>query len=441
MGRSVVRKLVSSGLACVAWIALPLWAAPADDVKRLLDEGKSDEAYRTALRTPAEAGKPAFDFYYGIAAVNAGKPSEGVLALERYLLNFPDSAVARLELARGYYLLADDGRARDEFEAILATKPPANIAKVVREYLTAIGNRESRHKTTYAFSVEVGGGNDSNVQSGVSDPNIVLPIFGAITLTDSSLAKRDRFGSVLLAGRIAVPVRQRWNVFAQVGADLRQYRVADTYDQNTFSAAGGIGLTRGAGLYRLTLGATRQTLDNSRYRDTYAMGSDYGRQWGTNGVFTLGAQGAKFKYAGDNAIRDANYYSLQTGYRHLVPGDWRTEFDANLSVARESITADGRDDLSRNLFGGRAGIGLAPFASVTFGLGATYLKSNYLAADQLLQITRRDDYSAFDFSATYAFNPAWSLRGEYLASRNKSNLPLYEYKREIGQLKLRYDFR
>lgn len=428
-------------MTLAAMFTLPLAAAPADDIKLLLEQGKPEDAYRMALRTPGEAGKPAFDFHYGIAAINAGKPSEGVLALERYLLNFPDSAVARLELARGYYLLGDDGRARDEFEATLATNPPANVAKVVREYLAAIAARESRHKTTFSASVEIGGGHDSNVQSGVSDPNITLPIFGAVTLTDSAVATRDRFSNVVLAGRVSVPVRPRWTAFAQIGADLKQYREADTYNQNTFSASGGFSVTQGTGLYRLTLGKTRQTLDNSRYRDTLAAGVDYGRQLGANGVFTFGTQIALFEYAGINAIRNANYYSLQSGYRHLLTSDWRTELDFNLSVAREDNTTDGLKNLSRDLWGGRTGIGLSPFSAWNFGFGATYLKSDYRAEDPLLLVTRRDKYAAFDFSATYTINQAWSVRAEYTASRNKSNLPLYEYRRDIGQLKLRYDFR
>ncbi len=433
-----------SMLACMTLatlVALPVTAAPADDVKQLLEQGKAEDAYRMALRTPGEAGKPAFDFHYGIAAVNAGKPSEGVLALERYLLNFPDSSVARLELARGYYLLGDDGRARDEFEATLAAKPPANVAKVVREYLAAIAARESRHKTTYSASVEIGGGHDSNVQSGVSDPNITLPIFGAVTLTDSAVAARDRFSNVVLAGRVNVPVRAHWTAFAQFGADLKQYREADTYNQNTFSAAGGFSVTQGTGLYRLTLGKTRQTLDNSLYRDTLSVGADYGRQWGANGVFTLGTQIALFEYAGVNAIRNANYYSLQSGYRHLFTGDRRTELDFSLSVAREDNTTDGLKNLSRDLWGGRAGIGLSPFSAWNFGFGVTFLQSDYRAEDPLLLVTRRDKYAAFDFAATYTISQAWSLRAEYTASRNQSNLPLYEYRRNIGQLKLRYDFR
>lgn len=416
-------------------------AAPADDLRKLLEQGKHAEAYRAARLSPTELGDPPFDFYFGVAAVNSGKASEGVLALERYLLNFPDNQTARLELARGYYLLGDDGRAREEFAAILTTKTPGDIARVVREYLAAIDARAAKHKTTYAFSIELGGGRDSNVQSGVSDPNISLPIFGDITLADSAIALGDRFANVALAGRVSVPVRANWNAFAQVSADLKQYRTADVYDQNTFSGAAGFTVARGQSLYKFTLGKTTQTLDNANYRDTWSLGGDYGHQFASAGVFTLGAQAAKFSYSGDNAIRDATYYSLQGLYRHPFGGALRGELEASLSVAREDVTRVGFEALSRDLWGGRFGVSVSPLAALTIASGATYLKSSYRAADPLLLVTRDDDYTAFDLSVNYAFSPQWSARGEYQVARNKSNLPLYIYKRRIGQFKLRYDFR
>ena len=422
-------------------LAPALFAAPADDLRKLLEQGKHDEAYRAAKLSPGELGNPPFDFYFGVAAVNGGKASEGVLALERYLLNFPDNQTARLELARGYFLLNDDGRARDEFDAILAAKPPAGIDKVVREYLAAIDARESRHKTTYALSIEIGGGRDSNVQSGVSNPNITLPIFGDITLSDSALATGDRFTNVALAGRVSVPVRGRWSAFAQFGADLKQYRDADTYDQNTYSGATGFTFSRDQSLYKFTLGKSAQTLDNSRYRDTWTVGADHGRQIADAGVLTVGTQFAKFGYEGDNAIRDANYYSLQAGYRHLFNRAIRAELDSSVSVAREDTTRAGFEALSRDLWGGRFGVNITPLSAWTFGAGATYLKSNYRAEDPLLLVTRKDTYIAYDVSINFAMSPQWSARAEYLASHNKSNLPLYEYKRRVGQLKLRYDFR
>lgn len=432
---------LSLALVCLVSSLQPSFASTADEVKVLVEQGRYEEAYRMGQRARGEAGQPVFDFYFGVAAINAGKASDGVLALERYLLNFPDNLVARLELARGYYLLGDDGRAIDEFEAILAGKPAADIARVVREYLDALRARESRHKTNFGFSIELGAGNDSNVQSGVVDPNITLPIFGDITLTDSAVQRRDGFANLVLGAKVSVPVRRTMSVFAIAGVDLKEYREADIYNQNTFSASSGLNVTSGKSVYRLTLGRTTQSLDNVRYRDTWSAGADWGYQLHDKGVLNLGTQSAKFAYAGANAVRDADYVAFQGGYRHLFTGAWRTEFDVGLSVAREENTSSSHQDLSRDLLGGRFNVSVSPLQSWTFSAGASYLKSKYLAEDPLLLVTRRDDFTTYELSAAYSINPAWSMRGEYLDSRNKSNLPLYAYKRRAGQLKIRYEFR
>ena len=432
---------LSLALVCLISSLQPAFASPADEIKVLVEQGRHEEAYRMGQRARGETGRPVFDFYFGVAAINAGKASDGVLALERYLLNFPDNLVARLELARGYYLLGDDGRARDEFEAVLAGKPAADISRVVGEYLEALRARESRHKTNFGFSIELGAGNDSNVQSGVSDPNITLPIFGDITLTDSAVQRRDGFANLVLGARVSAPARRNMSVFAVGGVDLKEYREADIYNQNTFSASTGLNATSGKSVYRMTLGRTTQSLDNARYRDTWAAGADWGYQLHDKGVLTLGTQAAKFAYAGANAVRDADYVAFQAGYRHLFSGTWRTEFDVGLSAAREENNSSGHQDLSRDLLGGRFNVNVSPLPSWTFGAGVSYLKSNYLAEDPLLMVTRRDDFTTYELSATYAINPAWSMRGEYMDSRNRSNLPLYAYKRRVGQLKIRFDFR
>ena len=53
-------------------------AAPADDVQNLLKLGKDREAYEMGKSTPDALGTPLFDFYFGIAALNAGVPGEGM---------------------------------------------------------------------------------------------------------------------------------------------------------------------------------------------------------------------------------------------------------------------------------------------------------------------------------------------------------------------------
>jgi hypothetical protein len=61
-------------LLLIAALALALPAQSAgivEDVKALVEQGKSGQAYDLAARHPELLGDPAFDYYYGVAAVVA----------------------------------------------------------------------------------------------------------------------------------------------------------------------------------------------------------------------------------------------------------------------------------------------------------------------------------------------------------------------------------
>ena len=77
-------------------------AAPAEDMKVLLEHGKDRQAYEVGKAVPKALGTSLFDFYFGVAALNAGAPGESVLALERYLLQFPNNRSAQFHGTRGY---------------------------------------------------------------------------------------------------------------------------------------------------------------------------------------------------------------------------------------------------------------------------------------------------------------------------------------------------
>ena len=130
-------------------------ALPADDVKALLGLGKDREAYEIGKAAPEALGTPLFDFYFGVAALNAGVPGEGVLALERYLLQFPDNRSAKFQLARGYFILGEDHLAREEFSN-LALASTATELDTITQFLDAIRARESRYKRTASAFAEVG---------------------------------------------------------------------------------------------------------------------------------------------------------------------------------------------------------------------------------------------------------------------------------------------
>src|SRR5260221_10099713 len=162
-------KWIARWCACALTLAAAgVLAAPGDDIKVLLEQGKAAEAYAEGKKYPDQLGEPGFDFYFGIAAIDAGHAGEGVLALERYLLNFPDNISARLHVARGYYVLGDDARAREEFDALQKLNPPEDVAATIQQFLDSIRLRESRYSLTTGGYVELGIGSDSNVNAGAS---------------------------------------------------------------------------------------------------------------------------------------------------------------------------------------------------------------------------------------------------------------------------------
>src|SRR3954471_7423402 len=137
-------------------VPFALHAAPSDDLRALMESGKAAEAYALGKQNPDSLGDPTFDFFFGVAAIETGHSGEGVLALERYLLQYPDNVSARLHLARGYFVLNEDARAREEFEALRKLDPPADVLATIERYLDAVRLRETRYTTSSGVYVELG---------------------------------------------------------------------------------------------------------------------------------------------------------------------------------------------------------------------------------------------------------------------------------------------
>jgi hypothetical protein len=126
------------------------FASVDQDIKGLMEQGQYGPAYQLGKQHPDLLGQPGFDFFFGIAALDGGSPGEGVLALERFLMVYPDNRSARFHLARGYYILGEDQRAHREFIDLL---PDANVEEKggIERFLNAIRARESRYAPTATF--------------------------------------------------------------------------------------------------------------------------------------------------------------------------------------------------------------------------------------------------------------------------------------------------
>ncbi|MCC6378258.1 MAG: hypothetical protein IT519_05535, partial [Burkholderiales bacterium] len=153
-------------LAAIAAPPLRAQGPEVEAIRFLVETGHSIDAW-PMCESVDRIKAPQSDLWCGIAAVDIGRAAEGVLSLERYVLQHPGDPRARLELARAYFHADDDASARREFATVLAADPPPSVRISIDRYLDALDARESEYLPSVHGWIEAGGGNDSNVNAGV----------------------------------------------------------------------------------------------------------------------------------------------------------------------------------------------------------------------------------------------------------------------------------
>ena len=437
-----MRGFAVAALAAVILAASGLArGAPADEVRALLDQGRSKDAYELASRYPDELGKPEFDFYYGIAAVDSGHAGAGVLALERYIVRFPDNDRARLELARAYFVLGELLRAREEFEAVLRRNPPPGVQATIDRFMDSIRAQETRYRTSASFYAEVGAGYDSNVNSGVGDPLISVPTLGTVQITQAGARSAGSFLHLAAGGQFSHPVAAGVALIGGVGAEGRLHR--DTFDSQ-FDQVGGTVYGGGSylkdrNLVRATLALSTLYVDYDRFRDAATFGAEWHRQLDEFNTGSVFAQYARLEYP-SSPVRDSNYYGLGVGWRRAFVVRLQPVFQVQAVYGQErNDFTPARDDLSRDLYTLRGGLSATPAPRWGLSLGLAYTKSQFEEADPLFLERRNDDYYGIDLGASYRLTRELSLRADYLYSDNRSNIPLYQYTRDVITLRVRYE--
>ena len=416
------------------------WAAPADEVKALMAQGKSAEAYNWGRQFPDQLGNPQFDFYFGVAAVDAGHAGEGVLALERYLLTFPGSNEARLELARGYYVLGDLVRSREEFTEVSKGGAPASVQATIDRYLEAIRLKEARYTATTLIYGELGVGTDSNVNGGVGNSAVNLPNFGLVTIAPAGIKQGDNYANIALGILQTEPVAPGVAVFGGLAFEEKKNANLSQYNQGNFSGTGGDSVTRNDNYYRANVTYNTVTVDNNRYRNVAGVTGEWHNQVSEMATAFASVQYADLHYIGANQVRDAQLWSGAAGWRQILIGKLQPVIQGHINYGTEA-NQENRPDLGRDISGIRVSAAITPAAQWGLSVGLGVQESRYTGADPTLQVKRYDRYSSADFTVSYKQTKNLTFIGEALVSDNYSNIELYKYNRNVAAFKVRYEFK
>ena len=422
----------------------PLVHAQQNEVARaeqLMREGKPADAY--ALLTPLEdkyAGDVQFDYALGVAALDSGKADRATLAFERVLAVNPNYAGARLDMARAYFQLGDAERAKTEFLAVQASRPPAEAAAVITRYLDAIDQIERAKRRTLRAYVEGTIGYDDNVNNSGTVGEVSVPALGGLVfaLNPSNLKRGDSYKSAAAGADFSYQFQPNFGVYAGADVRRRENTHQDNFDSGSMDLRSGLILGEQANQVRFGVTGGRYSLDNQLSRRTEGVTGEWRYTIDPANQVNAFGQYSRNRFTGAAMVNSFNQAITGAGYLRVLNEGKAAVFGAAFVGKERDV--EGRADGAKRFYGFRLGGQLTLRDDVDlFGVLSSQM-ADYGRANGAFLTSRDDEQTDIVFGLNWRFAKDWTLKPQLLHSRNDSNITIYRYERSELSFTVRRDF-
>lgn len=451
-GAHRAHRLRASALALVAALAAGLAAAPAlaQDAAGQDGAGPSDPAAAEAARARAEAeyrtlagqmaaraGDPAFDYALGIAALDAGRFGEAIIALQRVLAVQGDNAAARAELARAYALAGDIDTAREQFATVV---DDPSLPDPVRQRFTGFVRQFDKQikggGSDISGFVDARLGHDSNINSATEQNSIVIPLFsflGPGQLGGAAVAQADEFADITAGVSGVTAIGRQDRLFASVLGNWRENLNTAMFDQAALTATAGYAHSF-ANQDVLSISGQVQEfwLDDASFRSSYGLTTQYTKPLKGGKAMTLSAQWNRLDFAGD-PLRDADRFSAGIGFVGKI-------FAANINAGTEETRQQAGDHLSFDFASANIGAEIPVAKRVAMVAGLAFDVRRHDAADPLFLVRRKDERIDLQAGLKVAVLDRLFLQPVATYSRNWSNIALFDFERWTVSVGARFEF-
>lgn len=397
-----------------------------EQLKVLSAQHQYEKVYQLASKYRNQyEGNPEFDILYGVAAVDTKHVDEGVFALERVVYTQPRNHLARLELARGYFLQGDDVRARQEFTKVLKVKPPASVVKIVDKFMTAIRIRERQYTTSATAYVDLEMGRDSNVNAGPERNS--LGVFENVLSADN-FEKTDSYANLSFGGNLNHPVTPHRSMFIRADGSIRNNANETVNNNGLITIQGGTQWQKEKAKYKFSLMGQVYLLDGSTNRNMYGLSFEKTYSSTRARQVTLSATLVDMQHP-TSEVYDSTQLTL--GASSFAKGknfSWYGGFNLGLQSAKDS-SATAKSGADRTIVGGNIGA-LYPVnnkSNININLSANL--SNYTGIYFGSTSKRKDTFSKVALTYNYLISDKWKFRTGINYSLNDSNVALLTYNR------------
>lgn len=447
--RSCYLIIAVLGFSSMPALGQPSSENPTPAMDQYITLGQFEEAYNLGLENLEEweGEDSAFDFVFGLAALEFGKANEAVYALQRVTTSAPDRILrdrARLELARAYFLSNNLGASENLFNEVLASNPPANVQQNIQAFLQLIETRRDQLSPSFNFSVSSALGSDDNINSAVSDGLIDTPLIGQIELSQDGQETDDYFSSSILTANYTYPFDRNRSLEFRMSLNHLDNLDTDQFDIDTLR--GQASYTWGSQVNRFRHGISfhKVNLDQNGFQDSVALNSSW-QHVGSNGWYqSIAASYSWLRFdttngGASNALRDVDQILLNGSLTKITNTMTHT---FNLYTARESSQASAAGEHNGRSFHGIAySLMYRPNQVHTPYLRVSLQDVKH--ADNhpvFFNDTRADTTKSMTLGWYWYFTPDLRFTAETNYSDNDTNVPLFEYSRLKYQAGFRYQF-
>ena len=382
--------------------------------KQLIKSGQAKEAYKTLL--PLEdrySGIPVYDYLLGVAALDSGNASYAVFALQRALTMNENFVGAKIDLGRAYYKLGEFDNAESEFAAVLASKPSANVSRVVNNYLTRIRKgKPKQQKFSGQFILDSAAGFDSNANS-ASDENV----FQDINLSRTSQKISSPYYMTGASGNVSYSLLPALSIYSSANFRQKGHEKASFIDSRNISSLIGMRSILGKHLFNLNGSYFRTYIADNYSGDN--KGAMISWAWMASKSISLSSfyQYSMVRATPENAISntDSHTSSLSLTYKpkifflpdingaviysraialvpespygrdmlglsfnlsKQIPGKYKPSLSANARALQNAYSGQfsGLDRIDKQAFMGLS-IGMAPIENLHINLGLNYTRN------------------------------------------------------------------
>jgi tetratricopeptide (TPR) repeat protein len=437
MTRNKFRLLLLAGLFGASLGAAA--DATLDQARQLLNDRRAAAAYE--LLAPFEderAGTPDYDFLLGLSALDAGHAGEAVFALERVLAVDPNHSLARAEIARAYYALSELETAKQEIKNVMqADDVPDSARATMDQYLSLIERAQSGRRVSGFLTV--GGGYDTNVNSGTDQSQVAIPLFNnaVFQLNDQAQSFEHGFGLVAGGADISQPLNETWSA---VGGARGYYRHTESpFSTRDIYLYGGVRADRGRHQFTAAAQGENFAIDGESLRYVYGGFGQWTYAVDNRSRLSLSAQVSQIDYP-DLPNRDAMRYVGALGYLIAIGGKREPVLYAGAYGGVEEEDRNAFQQFGHDLFGGRIGGSLELCARTRGFASASFEQRDYHGDDPIFLRTRDDTQYMLTGGVEFTPEENWQVKPYVSYTNTDSNIPINDYDRVIGGVDLTMRF-